>query len=99
MRRPVPTIAVVGSLNIDLIASVESLPAAGETVPATKLLRRFGGKGANQAVAAVRQDARIKMIGCLGSDPEGREYRRRLNSEGIITSGISQTQKSPTGTA
>jgi len=97
MRRP--RIAVVGSLNIDLIASVENLPAPGETVPASKLLRRFGGKGANQAVAAARQGARVSMIGCLGSDPEGGEYRKRLSAEGVVTSGISETEKAPTGTA
>jgi len=93
-----PTIAVVGSLNIDLIASVESLPTIGETVPAMGLIRRFGGKGANQAVAAARQGAKVNMIGCVGSDPEGREYRKRLNNEGIVTAAIS-TEKAPTGTA
>src|SRR5439155_21924864 len=99
MPRARPAIAVVGSLNIDLIASVESLPTIGETVPAMGLIRRFGGKGANQAVAAARQGAKVSMIGCVGSDPEGREYRKRLNTEGISSAGISTTEKAPTGTA
>src|ERR1035438_7349802 len=61
-------VVVVGSLNIDYIASVKRLPAAAETVAATGLVRRFGGKGANQAVAAARQGARVSMIGCVGAD-------------------------------
>ena len=92
-------VLVVGSLNIDYIAAVKRLPAAGETVAATGLVRRFGGKGANQAVAAARQGARGSMIGCVGADDEGRPYCRRLRAEGIDTAGISATQKALTGTA
>ena len=92
-------VLVVGSLNIDYIAAVKRLPAAGETVAATGLVRRFGGKGANQAVAAARQGARVSMIGCVGADDEGRAYCRRLRAEGIDTAGISATQKALTGTA
>src|SRR5690242_7683430 len=81
-------IAIVGSLNVDLIASVERLPEEGETVPATRLLRRFGGKGGNQAIAAARQGAKVSMIGCVGSDAEGREYRQRISREGIASAGV-----------
>ncbi len=92
-------VVVIGSLNIDYIASVERLPGPGETVPASRLVQRFGGKGANQAVAAARQGARVAMLGCVGDDDAGRAYCRRLRVEGINTRGISTTTKALTGTA
>src|SRR5258708_279524 len=94
-----PKIIVVGSFNIDLIASVERLPAAGETVAAKSLNRRLGGKGANQAVAAARQGAAVSLIGCLGDDADGRAYRRRLRAEGLVTTGVSTAKHEMTGTA
>lgn len=92
-------VVVVGSLNVDLIAQVERLPAAGETVPASGLLRRFGGKGANQAVAAARQGAAVTMIGCLGDDADGAAYRKHLVREGINIRAIGKIPRTPTGTA
>jgi ribokinase len=92
-------VVVVGSLNVDYIASVKRLPAPGETVAATGLVRRFGGKGANQAVAAARQGARVSMVGCVGADDEGRAYCQRLRAEGIDASGVASTRKALTGTA
>lgn len=94
-----PRVVVVGSLNVDLIAQVERLPAAGETVPASGLLRRFGGKGANQAVAAARQGAAVAMIGCLGEDADGAAYREHLRREGINIRAIGKIPSTPTGTA
>ena len=90
---------VVGSLNVDYIALVERLPAPGETVAATGLIRRFGGKGANQAIAAARQGAKAGLIGRVGSDDEGRAYCRRLRDEGIDTTGIHTSSGGLTGTA
>jgi ribokinase len=92
-------VVVVGSLNVDYIASVGRLPGIGETVPANGLIKRFGGKGANQAIAAARQGANVSMIGCLGGDLEGRIYRERLADEGIDVRGISINRKVLTGTA
>ncbi|HEY5913081.1 MAG TPA: ribokinase [Verrucomicrobiae bacterium] len=99
MPEQVPGIIVVGSLNIDYIASVEHLPVPGETVPAQDLIQRFGGKGANQAVAAARQGAKVSMIGCVGADDNGRAYRRRLVAEGINVRGLFSTDQGLTGTA
>lgn len=94
-----PPVIVVGSLNIDCIASVERLPGPGETVAASDLIQRFGGKGANQALAAARQGARVSMIGCVGMDDNGRAYRRRLEAAGINVRGLSTTARALTGTA
>jgi ribokinase len=94
-----PDVVVVGSLNVDLIAQVPGLPAPGETVAATGLLRRFGGKGANQAVAAARQGARVALIGCVGRDADGEAYRQRLAGEGITATGVRTAANVPTGTA
>jgi ribokinase len=62
-------LTVVGSINLDLVARVERLPRAGETLGGTSFERFPGGKGANQAVAAARLGARVKMIGAVGADP------------------------------
>ena len=99
MRVESANVVVVGSLNLDYIASVAALPRAGETVPASDLVRRFGGKGANQAVAAARQGARVSMIGCVGADDDGRAYLRRLRDERIDFGGVSISARALTGTA
>jgi len=99
MAKLAPSLLVVGSLNIDYLASVSTLPAAGQTINALGLVRRFGGKGANQAVAAARQGSQVSMIGCLGQDADGRAYRERLKTEGVDVQGIVFTDRALTGTA
>lgn len=94
-----PQVVVLGSLNIDYIARVECLPKAGQTVIANGLVRRFGGKGANQAVAAARQGARVSFIGCVGHDENGERYLQRLRKEHIDSGGIIARKGSLTGTA
>lgn len=94
-----PTVAVVGSLNIDLVATVKRLPRPGETVAAGGITKLFGGKGANQAVAAARQDVPVSFIGCVGGDADGRAYRKRLRGEGIDIAAISTDRDALTGTA
>jgi ribokinase len=63
-----PALTVVGSINLDLVAQVERLPRAGETLSGATLDRIPGGKGANQAVAAARLGADVRMVGCVGRD-------------------------------
>jgi ribokinase len=63
-----PSLTVVGSVNLDLIAQVERLPRPGETVTDAKLVRAPGGKGANQAVAAARLGADVRFEGAVGDD-------------------------------
>jgi ribokinase len=92
-------VVVVGSLNIDYIASVERLPVPGQTVTAGRLVRRFGGKGANQAVAAARQGTWVSLIGAIGDDENGKSYLKRLREEGIAAGGIVTKAGSLTGTA
>lgn len=92
-------VTVVGSLNVDLVADVQRLPRPGETVIARHLSRSFGGKGANQALAAARQGARVTMVGCVGDDAEGRTYLDQLRREGITVSTVKTARSISTGTA
>ena len=62
-------LTVVGSINLDLVARVERLPRAGETLVGHDFVRVPGGKGANQAVAAARLGAQVRMVGAVGDDP------------------------------
>lgn len=91
--------AVVGSLNVDLIASVDQLPRHGQTVLSSKLRKLFGGKGANQAIAAACHQADVRMIGCVGCDADGRAYIARMEAFGIDPTGIAIAPNSLTGTA
>ncbi|MBZ4488454.1 ribokinase [Microbacterium sp. cx-55] len=91
-------LCVVGSINIDVTASVERLPAPGETVLGGALRREPGGKGANQAVAAARLGARVRMIGAVGDDTDGQRMLQNLADAGVDPSGI-WLGDTPTGTA
>ena len=66
-------ILVIGSVNLDLSASVSRLPLPGETVTGAELQRFPGGKGANQALAAKRLGANVKLIACVGNDANATE--------------------------
>ncbi|HEY7398925.1 MAG TPA: ribokinase [Gaiellaceae bacterium] len=76
-------LTVVGSINLDLVARVERLPRPGETLAASRFDRIPGGKGANQAVAAARQGARVRMIGAIGDDELADEALRGLVDAGV----------------
>ena len=95
------TVVVFGSLNVDLVCRVETIPRPGETVLAPGYDQLFGGKGANQAVAAARALAgggRVAMVGVVGEDELGRAVTANLASEGIDVSAI-QTVADRTGCA
>jgi ribokinase len=94
-----PTIAVVGSINLDLVATVERLPRPGETLTDASLARVPGGKGANQAVAAARLGADVRFVGCAGDDDFGRLARRGLEDAGVDLSGLRIVQGEQTGIA
>jgi ribokinase len=91
-------VVVVGSINVDLVVSVERLPLPGETVLGGAFARYFGGKGANQAVAAARAGADVTMVGAVGEDDHGSEALDALRAEGIDTSGVRRVP-GPTGVA
>jgi ribokinase len=76
-------LTVVGSINLDLVARVERLPRPGETVVSSKLGRFAGGKGANQAVAAARLGARVRMVGAVGEDAFADEALVGLREAGV----------------
>lgn len=83
-----PKVAVVGSLNIDYFTRVETLPAPGETVSSDQMNLFRGGKGANQAIAACRQDCKVRMFGAVGDDEAGARYRKALEEEGLDIGGV-----------
>lgn len=92
-------VGVVGTLNVDLVWQVAALPRPGQTVLAHTTERQFGGKGANQAVAAARQGAHVTMLGAVGDDAEGRAYREHLEREGIGVDLLQVVPRVATGTA
>lgn len=91
-------LCVVGSINVDVTASVTRLPAPGETVLGGALRREPGGKGANQAVAAARLGARVRMVGAVGDDADGQRMVQNLADAGVDPSGV-WLGDTPTGTA
>jgi ribokinase len=76
-------LTVVGSINLDLVARVERLPRPGETIAASTFDRVPGGKGANQAVAAARLGARVRLIGAVGDDSLADEALEGLRAAGV----------------
>jgi ribokinase len=76
-------LTVVGSINLDLVARVPQLPRPGETLAATGLAQIPGGKGANQAVAAARLGARVRMIGAVGADALADDALAGLTAAGV----------------
>jgi ribokinase len=93
------TLAVVGSLNQDLVVRVPRLPSPGETVCGSDVERLPGGKGANQAVAAARWGARVRMSGAVGADAAGAELLAALADAGVVTEEVAELADVPTGTA
>lgn len=95
----VPRVAVVGSLNLDTLLSVPHFAQPGATVAATSWESRYGGKGANQALAASRQGGLVSLIGCVGEDAGGRAYIDYLAQQGIHVEGVQPLESVQTGRA
>lgn len=90
---------VVGSINVDIIASVDWLPGPGETVLSSRVDRMPGGKGANQAVAAARMGAATVMTGAVGDDDAGRWMCGQLAEAGVDVSRVRALADEQTGAA
>jgi ribokinase len=86
-------VAVVGSLNLDLIARVGHTPVPGETILADEFGEHPGGKGLNQAVAAARF-ADTAIVGAVGDDEAGRALREFARSRGVDTNALLSSQTS-----
>lgn len=91
-------ITVVGSINLDLIATVGRLPGPGETVPGDGFSTAAGGKGANQALAAARAGAKVRMVGAIGRDAHAAQATALLADAGVRLAGVAETE-APTGIA
>jgi len=91
-------IVVVGSINLDLVARAPRIPAAGETIIGLGFETFFGGKGANQAVAAARLGAPVYLIGQLGDDAFASQLRSGLQQAGVNTSAVGNVS-GPSGVA
>jgi ribokinase len=85
---PSPAIAVVGSINLDLVARAERLPRPGETLTDATFERIPGGKGANQALAATRLGASVRLVGAVGDDPFADEALVLLREGGVDLEGV-----------
>lgn len=92
-------VVVLGSINVDTTYHVERFPQPGETISAKSKSSAPGGKGANQAVAAVRSGAKTSFIGAVGSDNEGQYMLEALKENGIDTHHIMVDKYHGTGTA
>ena len=89
-----PVVAVVGSLNIDLIAYTQRVPNAGETLIGDDFQMGFGGKGANQAVMAARLGAMVSMVGALGDDVYAGMTFDNLDRQGIDATHVARVEGS-----
>jgi len=98
MDKPV-TIAVIGSINLDIVARVKDFPRPGETVTNAVVKRFPGGKGANQATAAHRLGATVFMVGRVGDDPSAAEALHIMRREGVDLSYCKPLAQHATGQA
>ena len=83
MSGRIARLTVIGSVNLDIVASGSTLPAPGETVTGADLAKYPGGKGANQALAARRLGADVALVARIGDDDEARQATALLAAEGV----------------
>ena len=99
MQSRTPRIVVVGSLNMDLVTRTARRPARGETLLGESFGMFVGGKGLNQAIAAARQGAAVRMVGRLGGDDFGRRLRQTMAAESIDAQYVAEDDSTSTGIA
>lgn len=92
-------INVIGSINLDIVATAARLPRAGETVTGATLAYHPGGKGANQALAARKLGAQVAMIGAVGSDSAAPQALSLLSAHGVDLGSVVDAEDLPTGVA
>lgn len=92
-------VVVIGSSNIDLTATVDRFPARGETLFGQRFVQSFGGKGANQAVAASRAGAEVRFLSKVGPDAHGDLIAAHLRAEGLSQQALLRDADAPTGVA
>lgn len=92
-------ILVVGSMNMDLVVTMDRFPQVNETIMGYGYQFIAGGKGGNQAVAAARLGADVWMCASVGHDEQGLSLRQGMDAEGISTEFIQMSHDAPTGLA
>ena len=92
-------IMVIGSISTDFNVQTDRRPKVGETVKGQRFSTSFGGKGANQAVAAARLGANVHMVGTVGSDEFGHLLIDNLEANGISTTLVEQVNNVESGSA
>jgi ribokinase len=92
-------ILIIGSSNTDMVIKTQNFPAPGETILGEKFLMNSGGKGANQAVAAVRLGGMVTFVGKIGNDIFGKQAIQQLEDEGINVDFVSVDKNHPSGVA
>lgn len=92
-------VAVVGSINMDLVTLASRFAGPGETILGERFLTVHGGKGANQAVAAARLGAEVALIGAVGDDAFGAELREGLSRENVDLAHVVRIAECGSGTA
>lgn len=90
-------IVVIGSSNIDMIMKMNALPAVGETITDATFMQVFGGKGANQAVAAARAGGDVVFINAVGEDPYSPRMVKNFEEDGIDTKYIYKIKSEVSG--
>ena len=94
-----PRIAIVGSVNMDLVFRTPRMPQPGETLSGHQFLQVPGGKGANQAVASSRMGGEVGLIARVGADALGQQLLRELVADGIDTRHVAALPEVATGVA
>lgn len=90
-------IAVAGSLHYDIMIDAHHRPEKGETVMGTACRYKFGGKGGNQAISAVKHGSEVRFAGAVGADEQGRFLVETLRQAGVDASAVAVVADAPSG--